>query len=139
MLSYISGCLIIGLNLTCFKTPFCFITLIPQNNTTKHDIQNEALAIEKAQFHTHPISSLQEMGTSAYKLIILTFFCIGFLSVQVSGFRRLDLAPERSRSLKDRDLNVPQGIAPSPETTFDPNESQKRRVRRGSDPIHNKC
>ncbi|KAI4374536.1 hypothetical protein MLD38_012519 [Melastoma candidum] len=32
------------------------------------------------------------------------------------------------------------GLAPVPSAmTFDPNQSEKRRVPRGSDPIHNKC
>ncbi|MQL74486.1 hypothetical protein Taro_006858 [Colocasia esculenta] len=36
------------------------------------------------------------------------------------------------------DLDVNTELAPSP-LSFDPNRTSKRRVRRGSDPIHNRC
>ncbi|KAL0416616.1 UNVERIFIED_CONTAM: hypothetical protein Slati_3493500 [Sesamum latifolium] len=88
------------------------------------------------------------MSCLAYRIILLAVFVVGLLSVQptdVSASRSIDLAVRHSRVLKAgagalQDLNVPRDIAPSPATTFDPmTESQKRRVRRGSDPIHNKC
>lgn len=75
----------------------------------------------------------------------MAVFFIGFLSIQletVSGVRNIDLALRRERILNAdalQDMSVPLHIAPSPAAMFDPNESQKRRVRRGSDPIHNKC
>ncbi|KAI5683771.1 hypothetical protein M9H77_04999 [Catharanthus roseus] len=73
---------------------------------------------------------------------------------KVSGIRSIDLALrwERgdllflrsSRVLKavttEEDLQVQQmSLAPAPATMFDPNQSDKRRIRRGSDPIHNRC
>ncbi|KAL0355749.1 UNVERIFIED_CONTAM: hypothetical protein Sradi_4021800 [Sesamum radiatum] len=88
------------------------------------------------------------MSCLAYRIIVLAVFLVGLLSIQpanVSASRSIDLAVRHSRVLKAaggalQDLNVPRDIAPSPATTFDPmNQSQKRRVRRGSDPIHNKC
>ncbi|KAL2244229.1 UNVERIFIED_CONTAM: hypothetical protein Sindi_0540900 [Sesamum indicum] len=87
------------------------------------------------------------MSCLAYRIIVLAVFVVGLLSVQpvnVSASRSIDLAVRNSRDLKAggalQDLNVPRNIAPSPATTLDSmNESQKRRVRRGSDPIHNKC
>ncbi|KAG8379189.1 hypothetical protein BUALT_Bualt07G0062400 [Buddleja alternifolia] len=78
------------------------------------------------------------------KIIIFAIFCIGLLSIQpanVSAFRSKDLALRSFPNLKTdgfQDLRVPLNIAPSPATIFDPNKSEKRRVRRGSDPIHNK-
>ncbi|EYU35833.1 hypothetical protein ABFS82_09G039000 [Erythranthe guttata] len=73
---------------------------------------------------------------SYYRIVVLAVFCIGFLSLQpenVSGSRN------SSRFLNAAFVAQDLNIAPSPSKTFNPNESQKRRVRRGSDPIHNKC
>ncbi|KAK4394484.1 hypothetical protein Sango_1602700 [Sesamum angolense] len=82
------------------------------------------------------------MSCLPYRIIVLAVFLVGLLSIQpvnVSASRNIDL--RNSRVLKAlQDLDVPRDIAPSPATAFDSmNESQKRRVRRGSDPIHNKC
>ncbi|CAA2986706.1 Hypothetical predicted protein [Olea europaea subsp. europaea] len=90
-----------------------------------------------------------------WRVIILVIFCIGVFSIQpemVSGRRSIDLARrwERgemsvlrsSRALKAvalQDLGAALNIAPSPGMTYDPNQSEKRRVDRGSDPIHNRC
>lgn len=94
------------------------------------------------------------MGLLSSKLVIL-LVCIGFLSIQqekVSGLRSIDLAlrwgkeqlvlQRNSRILKGvavMDLHTQLNIAPAPSLEFDPNQSNKRRVRRGSDPIHNRC
>ncbi|XXG87646.1 hypothetical protein AAC387_Pa11g2281 [Persea americana] len=88
-----------------------------------------------------------------YRMLIL-LVCIGFLAFQpekVCGLRNMDLvlrwneehgpASHKSRLLKAvdvQDANTMKQLAPAP-STFDPNQSSKRRVRRGSDPIHNKC
>ncbi|KAK8584163.1 hypothetical protein V6N12_068411 [Hibiscus sabdariffa] len=32
-----------------------------------------------------------------------------------------------------------QNLAPAPSVVFDPNQSNKRTVKKGSDPIHNRC
>lgn len=87
------------------------------------------------------------MGVPACRVVILVV-CIGFLSIQpqqVSGLGSIDLALRflrNSRVLKGvavEQLGAKLSIAPSPSTMFDPNQSNKRRVRRGSDPIHNRC
>nr|KYP55539.1 hypothetical protein KK1_001751 [Cajanus cajan] len=78
--------------------------------------------------------------------------CVGILASQsfkVYGFRSKDLALRwdegllplvRSfRLLKDvavEDLQSKVELAPTP--SFDPNESDKRTVRKGPDPIHNR-
>ncbi|KAF8399478.1 hypothetical protein HHK36_015344 [Tetracentron sinense] len=86
--------------------------------------------------------------------VLILLICFGFLAVQpekVSGLRSIDLVlrwdkehglvPKHARILKAvamEELNTEKKSAPSP-PTFDPNRSSKRRVRRGSDPIHNRC
>ncbi|KAL4326443.1 hypothetical protein HN51_033579 [Arachis hypogaea] len=73
---------------------------------------------------------------------------IGVLASQpcmVSGLRSQDLALKwdkgRSRILKAvtvEDLQSKLDVAPAPSMTFDPNQSNKRTVKKGSDPIHNR-
>ena len=81
--------------------------------------------------------------------------CIGFLLLQpemVSGLRGIDLAlkwdkrllpfVQNSRILKADAVDsfqTRQNLAPAPSMMFDPNQSNKRRVKKGSDPIHNRC
>lgn len=93
------------------------------------------------------------MGILAYREAIL-ILCIGFLALQpvkVSGLVSKDLALRWSKMhlpfltdlhiFKDvalEDLQRKLSLAPAPSVTFDPNQSDKRRVRRGSDPIHNR-
>ncbi|PIN15136.1 hypothetical protein CDL12_12216 [Handroanthus impetiginosus] len=83
------------------------------------------------------------------KIIILVIFCIGVLSIQpesVLGSRNIDLALRWGREgrllLQNADslheMNVPPHIAPPPTRNFDPNQSEKRPVKGGSDPIHNR-
>ena len=93
------------------------------------------------------------MVFNTQRLFIL-ILCIGLVAVQpdiVSGSRSIELAlkwsktyqgimPMNHRILKDvgkEGLNAEK----KPETVtkgFDPNQSSKRPVRRGSDPIHNR-
>ncbi|KAK7304627.1 hypothetical protein VNO77_42511 [Canavalia gladiata] len=76
--------------------------------------------------------------------------CVGILASQpcmVSGLRSKDLAlrlplVQISHTLKAvamEDLQSKMDLAPAPSMmTFDPNQSNKRTVRKGSDPIHNR-
>ncbi|PQQ10203.1 hypothetical protein Pyn_16404 [Prunus yedoensis var. nudiflora] len=93
------------------------------------------------------------MGFLAYRSAVL-FVCIGFLALQpekVSGLRSMDLALRWDKGhmsfLKSlhlveavavEDLQAKLSLAPAPSMTFDPNQSNKRKVRKGSDPIHNR-
>lgn len=83
-------------------------------------------------------------------------FCIGILAsepYQVCSLRSKDLALRRGneklpflrnyhfRSLKGvatEDLQAKLELAPAPSVTFDPDQSNKRTVSKGSDPIHNR-
>lgn len=72
-------------------------------------------------------------------------FCIGILASEphkVCSLRSKDLALRSFRSLKGvvatEDLNTKLDFAPAPSMTFDPDQSNKRAVRKGSDPIHNR-
>lgn len=93
------------------------------------------------------------MLLNAQRLFIL-LICIGLLAVQparVYGLRSKDLAirwskedhgvvPMNQRILKEvvmEDLNAEKKPATINKKS-DPNQSSKRRVRRGSDPIHNR-
>lgn len=46
---------------------------------------------------------------------------------------------ESSSSSKEGILDTNGDLAPSPSVMSDPNQSVKRMIGRGSDPIHNKC
>lgn len=86
---------------------------------------------------------------------MVLILCIGFLNIQpkmVSALGSIDIALRwgegklfflrSSRILKAvdmQDLHTQLNIAPAPAITFDPNESSKRSVKKGSDPIHNRC
>jgi hypothetical protein len=94
------------------------------------------------------------MGPLAYRAVIL-LACIGLLALQpeeVSGLRSIDLALKwgkgQSPFLKhlrvlevvaEEDVHMKLNLAPAPSIMFDPNQSNKRSVRKGSDPIHNRC
>ncbi|MBA0615529.1 hypothetical protein Godav_015654 [Gossypium davidsonii] len=82
--------------------------------------------------------------------------CIALLVFQieiVSAMRGIDLAlkwdkglspsVENSRILRAvgslDSLQTPPSLAPAPSIMFDPNRSNKRSVKKGSDPIHNRC
>ncbi|OMP04794.1 hypothetical protein COLO4_09292 [Corchorus olitorius] len=96
------------------------------------------------------------MGFSVNRGFLLLLACISLLVLQpemVSGLRSIDLAlrwdkgllpfVRNSRFLKADaavdSLQTRPSLAPSPSMMFDPNQSDKRRVRKGSDPIHNRC
>ena len=93
------------------------------------------------------------MVSRAQRVLIL-LICIGFLAVEpdkVSGLRSIDLALRQSpeyhmlaaknqRTLKAvvmENQSKEEKAAPV-NKKFDLNQSSKRRVRRGSDPIHNR-
>lgn len=94
------------------------------------------------------------MVSTSYRVLIL-LICIGFLVVQpdkVSGSRSIRIAiretkqdhdvlqPKNQRILKAVDMeeiNTTKNSTISNEK-FDPNQSSKRKVRRGADPIHNR-
>lgn len=87
------------------------------------------------------------MKFPACRVVVFLVF-VGLLFTQpgqVSGLRSVDLALRflrNSRVLKGVDvqeLHENMNMAPTPSMMFDPNQSNKRRVRRGSDPIHNRC
>lgn len=84
-------------------------------------------------------------------MVTMIVVCVVFLSTQsqtVSALGSIGLAlrwgegrlfSRNSRLLKDVKGEVDRklNIAPTPAMMFDPNQSNKRRIRRGSDPIHN--
>lgn len=93
------------------------------------------------------------MVTSAPRVLIL-FICMGLLTFQpdkVSGLQNTDfvlkheqhnqeLMQQNQRSLNATNVKVTNTEKKPTQTDkkFDPNQSSKRRVRRGSDPIHNR-
>nr|QLJ82595.1 clavata3/endosperm 45 [Panax ginseng] len=93
------------------------------------------------------------MLLSAHRLCIL-LICIGLLAVQqvkISGLRSIDLAlkwskkdhgvvPMNQHMLKEVAMvNLNREKKPATvNKKLDPNQFSKRRVRRGSDPIHNR-
>ncbi|KAK9277345.1 hypothetical protein L1049_006886 [Liquidambar formosana] len=92
------------------------------------------------------------MVFSASRVLIL-LICIGFIVQpdKVSGLRSIELVlrnskvdhvlmPKNQRILKAvvmDNLNTEKRSAPV-NKEFDPNQSSKRKVRKGSDPIHNR-
>ncbi|PSR96646.1 CLE45p like [Actinidia chinensis var. chinensis] len=84
------------------------------------------------------------MVFSGCKIVIL-LVCIGFLALQpemVSGLRSMDLVILRNLRILEtvgvEVLQTPETLAPVPSMAFDPNQSSKRSIGGGSDPIHNK-
>ncbi|KAJ4712959.1 CLAVATA3/ESR (CLE)-related protein 45 [Melia azedarach] len=80
-----------------------------------------------------------------YRAFIL-LICIGFLSLQpekVSGLRSIDFVQNerilKAVALKDLQMNPSLAPATAPSMVLDPNQSNKRQVGKGSDPIHNRC
>lgn len=94
------------------------------------------------------------MGLLANRVALL-LLCIGFLALapeNTCALRSKDLALRWNKgqlpflgsmhifkAVAQEDLQRKLDLAPAPSVTFDPNQSNKRRVRRGSDPIHNRC
>ncbi|KAG6584463.1 hypothetical protein SDJN03_20395, partial [Cucurbita argyrosperma subsp. sororia] len=86
----------------------------------------------------------------------MLLLCVWFLVLQpegTSGLSNIDLALRwdklripifnsfkfvKEASVED-DWGRTLAFAPAPLTGFDPTRLNKRRIRRGSDPIHNKC
>ena len=73
-------------------------------------------------------------------ILVICILLLSFGSARVSAVRSAGLALRRILGGIDvQELDKPLNIAPSPSVTFDQYQSNKRRIRRGSDPIHNKC
>ncbi|PON93588.1 CLAVATA3/ESR-RELATED [Trema orientale] len=96
------------------------------------------------------------MGLLANRVaLLLLLLSVGFLALlpeNTSALRSKDLALKWDKgklpflgnlhifkAVALGDLERKLDLAPAPSVTFDPNQSNKRRVRRGSDPIHNRC
>ncbi|KAM0982660.1 hypothetical protein ACFX2I_015524 [Malus domestica] len=95
------------------------------------------------------------MAVLAYRRALLLLVCIGFLALQpekVSALRSRDLALRWDKGhlpfLKSlhlfkavavEDMEAKMSLAPAPAMTFNANQSNKRKVGKGSDPIHNRC
>ncbi|KAL8529582.1 hypothetical protein ACS0TY_006855 [Phlomoides rotata] len=87
------------------------------------------------------------MCSLTHTIVVLVVICIGFFSFQLENVsarweRGETLYVRRSRVLNAVTLdetNMPMDISPPPAMTFDPNQSEKRPVKGGSDPIHNRC
>ncbi|WOH14234.1 hypothetical protein DCAR_0933751 [Daucus carota subsp. sativus] len=72
------------------------------------------------------------MKFPACRVVIFLIF-VGLLCTQLGQVSGL-------RSGADvQELHENMNMAPSPSMMFDPYQSNERRVRRGSDPIHNRC
>lgn len=83
--------------------------------------------------------------------LLILLLCIGLLTFQVYGLKKKDLVLrrkeedglplKRSRTLTGSDVvNLDAKRKPATgSSSVDPNGVCKRRVRRGSDPIHNRC
>ncbi|GMN41852.1 hypothetical protein TIFTF001_011080 [Ficus carica] len=95
------------------------------------------------------------MGFSTHRVLIL-LICIGLLSVQpdkVSGLRSIDTALREHKQdnhillqirrflkvVNMEGMSTEKRTSASRNDKVDPNQSSKRQVRRGSDPIHNRC
>lgn len=92
------------------------------------------------------VEKLNMISPARRRIIFLVF--IGFLFTQpeqVSGLRSIDLDRRLLRNLRVlknvdvQELHEQMNIAPTPSAMSVPIQSTKRRARRGSDPIHNKC
>ncbi|KAH1074551.1 hypothetical protein J1N35_026879 [Gossypium stocksii] len=96
------------------------------------------------------------MGFSVNTRGFILVSCIALLVFQtqiVSAMRGIDLALKWDKGLSPLvensrilgavgsvdSLQTPPSLAPAPSIMFDPNRSNKRSVKKGSDPIHNRC
>ncbi|WCJ35937.1 hypothetical protein M5689_017162 [Euphorbia peplus] len=83
-----------------------------------------------------------------FLLLLLSLAYLSLQPQQVCALKSIDLAlrfkqqvspfTRHSRILETLSIKDLPG-APSPSVVFDPNQSNKRTVRKGSDPIHNRC
>lgn len=87
----------------------------------------------------------KKMYRPSCRLIILVL-CVGFIFIQPEKVSAIRWEESKSRFERNsrvlkamKDLHMQANTAPVSSMTFDPNQSEKRRVRRGPDPIHNKC
>ena len=90
--------------------------------------------------------------------VLIILICIGFLSLQLDKVYGLTSADIALRDHKQGNNHILLHIrrllkavavkgmstqkkptTPRNDKPFDPNQSSKRKVRRGSDPIHNRC
>ncbi|XP_022734971.1 CLAVATA3/ESR (CLE)-related protein 45 [Durio zibethinus] len=95
------------------------------------------------------------MVCSAQRVLIflIIFELLAVQADKVSGLRRIDLvftysqeedgiASRRNRRILEaadmKGMGTGKNLPAPVNNTFDPNQSSKRRVRRGSDPIHNR-
>ncbi|TKY73379.1 hypothetical protein E2542_SST02131 [Spatholobus suberectus] len=146
----------------CFgsKTLFTFSLLLhsgyeqqeigDKTNILRHTTFSSLLQTEKAFV---PPKFPKDMSFLTFRGFFF-LVCVGILASQpcmVSGLRSKDLAlrwdsrqsplVQMVRILKTvamEDLQSQLDLAPAPSMTFDPNQSNKRTVRKGSDPIHNR-
>ncbi|CAK9325989.1 unnamed protein product, partial [Citrullus colocynthis] len=85
------------------------------------------------------------MVFSIHRVLVVLMCVVALLAVkpdQACASRRIDLALRPSRHILVEDsrveeMNMKRNSLPR-NNKFDPNRSSKRRVRRGSDPIHNR-
>ncbi|KAG6589506.1 hypothetical protein SDJN03_14929, partial [Cucurbita argyrosperma subsp. sororia] len=76
-------------------------------------------------------SLLQPQTASGLATIDVALKWVAFKSPAIHTHK----ADDSEKKLNMKNMNV----APSPAMNFDPNQSNKRRVKKGSDPIHNRC
>lgn len=96
------------------------------------------------------------MGFCSYKMFVLLLCLVGCIARQplkASAIRNVDIALHRNELWSNAEKINPRKLIQSmnkmeninakseQESTVknDPNQSEKRRVHRGSDPIHNRC
>ncbi|OWM90412.1 hypothetical protein CDL15_Pgr014715 [Punica granatum] len=99
------------------------------------------------------MGSSSSSSVDVCRVVVIVLLCLEVLVVlpgNVSAVRRADLVLANEEHLVRRSLmvaSVPELVnekqsfahAPSMGAFFDPNQSNKRGVPKGSDPIHNRC
>lgn len=106
--------------------------------TPRDTLQDRTLILSSFCFQ-QVVFAVQNMSRLACKIfILLIFFCVGCLCIRTDRASGLRSAPILHVDAL-QELNVPTSIAPAPAMSFTPYQSEKRRFRRGPDPIHNKC
>ncbi|CAJ2639384.1 unnamed protein product [Trifolium pratense] len=85
------------------------------------------------------------MSFLVFKGLFFILVCVGMLASQpyiACGLRTKDLAlrwdKRKLHFVAMEGLESKMDLAPSPSMTFDVNQSNKRTVKKGSDPIHNR-
>ncbi|KAF8039353.1 hypothetical protein BT93_B1783 [Corymbia citriodora subsp. variegata] len=91
-------------------------------------------------------------GSSKVVIVLICFVVLALMAHNASATRRMgprsrlereqltfgDGLPNLTRSLSIAKHLQEQSAAPAPSTAFDPSQANKRGVRGGSDPIHNR-